>query len=129
MGGVLTLCAVFAVAATFTTYNSVMFILFALAGVSWAAINVNSYPMVVEMSHGADVGKFTGYYYAASMSAQTVTPIVSGAALQFIGYQTLFPYGAIFVALSFVTMMFVKHGDAKPTKPKTKLEAFEAMDD
>ncbi len=50
-----------------------------LIGFGWASINVNSYPMVVEMSRGgSDVGRFTGYYYTASMSAQILTPILSG---------------------------------------------------
>ena len=55
-----------------------MNILFTLAGVGWATINVNSYPMVVELSRGGDVGKYTGFYYTASMAAQTITPIFSG---------------------------------------------------
>ena len=86
---------------------------FLLVGVSWASINVNSLPMVVEMCSSADVGKFTGYYYTFSMAAQTITPIVAGYLLSNISYHALFPYAAIFVALSFVTMCFVKHGDSK----------------
>lgn len=113
----------------FQTLNWVMYLLFILAGIAWACINVNSYPMVVEMAGGGDVGRFTGYYYTASMAAQTFTPIVSGAALEHIGYWTLFPYATLFVGLSFVTMLFVHHGDARPAAPKSKLEAFEAMED
>lgn len=78
--------------------------------------------MVVEMSRGSDVGKFTGFYYSFSMAAQIVTPILSGALLEHVGYYTLFPYAAVFVALSFVTMLFVKHGDSKPVLPESKLE-------
>ena len=51
-----------------------MYVAFALVGLAWAAINVNSLPMVVEMCRGSDVGKFTGYYYTASMAAQGITP-------------------------------------------------------
>ena len=90
----------------------VMNCLFALAGIGWATINVNSYPMVVELAKSGDVGKYTGYYYTASMSAQIVTPILSGAFLTWGGMTTLFPYAAIFVAGAFVTMLFVKHGDS-----------------
>lgn len=98
-------------------------ILFALAGIAWATINVNSFPMVVELSQGGTIGKFTGYYYTASMAAQTLTPFVSGWIMDAMGtMNVLFPYGAIFVALSAVTMAFVKHGDSKPTAPKDKLE-------
>lgn len=113
---------------TYSSINLIMFIVFALVGLAWAAINVNSLPMVVEMCKGSDIGKFTGYYYTFSMAAQVVTPIVAGFLMRNIGYKTLFPYAAVFVALSFVTMLFVKHGDNKP-EAKKGLDAFEDMDD
>ena len=113
---------------TFKEINIIMFIVFALVGFAWAAINVNSLPMVVEMCKGSDIGKFTGYYYTASMAAQVVTPIVAGTLMRTISYKVLFPYAALFVALAFVTMSFVKHGDAK-AEAKKGLEAFEDMDD
>ena len=91
----------------------VMNALFALAGIGWATINVNSYPMAVELASRGDTGKYTGYYYTASMAAQTVTPILSGVFLD-INMKTLFPYATIFVALAFVTMLMVRHGDSKP---------------
>lgn len=107
-----------------------MWILFALAGIAWATINVNSFPMVVELATGSDIGKYTGYYYTASMAAQVVTPILSGALMDAFGTMgILFPYATIFVALSFVTMLFVKHGDSKPEKPKSKLEMLGGADD
>ena len=112
----------------FTSINAVMFIVFALVGLAWAAINVNSLPMVVEMCRGSDVGKFTGYYYTASMAAQVITPVLAGWLLQHVGYWTLFLYAALFVALSFVTMLFVRHGDSK-AEAKTGLDAFDSMDD
>ena len=93
-----------------------MNVLFATAGIGWATINVNSYPMVVELSRGGDVGKYTGFYYTASMAAQTLTPIISGFLMDTLGMTTLFPYGCVFVFLAFFTMLFVKHGDNKPTK-------------
>ncbi len=101
--------------------------LFALAGIGWATINVNSYPMVVELSRGSNVGKYTGFYYTASMSAQVVTPILSGVFLD-MNFRTLFPYAAIFVALSFVTMLFVRHGDAKPEAKSVVLDAVGGAD-
>ncbi len=126
--GIVLLAIAFASAAFFKSFSSMMFFFFALAGVGWASINVNSYPMVVEMSRSADVGKYTGVYYTFSMSAQIVTPILSGALLDFVGYWTLFPYGTFFVLAAFVTMLFVKHGDNKP-EPAVNIEAFDAMDD
>ena len=118
----------FVLTTTFTSINVVMFIVFALVGLAWASINVNSLPMVVEMCKGSDIGKFTGYYYTASMAAQIVTPVVAGTLMRTVSYKVLFPYAALFVALSFVTMLFVRHGDAK-VEGKRGLEAFEDMDD
>lgn len=106
----------------------VMYAVFALVGLAWAAINVNSLPMVVEMCKGSDIGKFTGYYYTASMTAQVITPVLAGALMRDISYQILFPYAAFFVSMSFVTMLFVRHGDSR-AEAKTGLDAFEDMDD
>ena len=105
----------------------VMNLLFALAGVAWATINVNSFPMVVEMCSGADVGKYTGFYYTASMTAQIITPMLSGFLMDKMGMTVLFPYAAVFVALAFMTMFLVRHGDAK-VAPKQGLEAFDSED-
>ena len=104
-----------------------MNLMFMLAGVGWATINVNSFPMVVEMCRGGNVGKYTGIYYTASMAAQTLTPMLSGVIMDRFGMTTLFPYATIFVSLSFVTMLFVKHGDNKPTAQKG-LEALNVED-
>ena len=111
----------------FDRINVIMYLVFLLVGLAWASINVNSLPMVVEMCRGSDVGKFTGYYYTASMTAQVITPILAGSLLSNVGYWILFPYAAIFVFLSFVTMRFVKHGDAK-AEAKKGLDAFEELD-
>lgn len=110
-----------------TGFSPVLYVLFALVGMAWASINVNSLPMVVEMCKGSEVGKFTGLYYTFSMSAQIVTPIVAGALLEHISYHTLFPYAACFVAASCVTMSFVKHGDNRIVAKKG-LEAFDVDD-
>jgi len=112
----------------FSSINVIMFIVFALVGFAWAAINVNSLPMVVEMCRGSDIGKFTGYYYTASMAAQVVTPILAGFLMRNVSYKVLFPYAAMFVIFSFITMTQVKHGDAAP-EVKKGLEAFEDMED
>ena len=132
MIGILILAACFLAGFFLTTrfneINMIMFIVFALVGFAWAAINVNSLPMVVEMCRGSDIGKFTGYYYTASMAAQVVTPIVAGFLMRNVSYKVLFPYAAVFVLLSFATMTMVKYGDAAP-EAKKGLEAFEDMDD
>lgn len=110
-----------------TDYSMVIYVIFAFTGIGWAAISVNSYPMVVEMSHGGDVGKYTGIYYTFSMLAQTITPIVSGALLEKVSYRTLFPYAFVFSILSLCTMLFVKHGNSKP-ELKNALENFDLDD-
>ena len=130
--GTLLLSGCFALGFVLTSLSNTitvpMFITFAMVGFAWASINVNSLPMVVEMCKGADIGKFTGYYYTASMAAQIVTPIVAGTLMRLIDYKVLFIYSAIFVLLSFMTMSQVKHGDQK-IEAKKGLAAFEDMDD
>ena len=106
-----------------TTPELVMYPVFILAGMGWATINVNSFPMVVELARGGDVGKYTGYYYTASMAAQIVAPILSGILYDLIGMRyVFFAFGTVFVALSFVTMLFVRHGDARVLEKKSALE-------
>ena len=102
--------------------------MFALAGIGWATINVNSFPMVVELSRGGDVGRYTGFYYTASMAAQTITPYLSGMLMDRTGMTSLFPYATVFVLLASVTMLFVRHGDGKPLPAGSRLEHFGAGD-
>lgn len=128
LGGVVLLASMFAIGAAVKEYHIWINGLFALVGVAWAAINVNSYPMVVEMSKGSDIGKFTGFYYTFSMAAQIVTPILSGFLLKHVGYFILFPYAAFFVVIAFFTMLFVRHGDSRPLPKKSRLEAFDVDD-
>jgi MFS family permease len=123
------LALAFGIASFMRSGSSVLLmnILFAAAGIGWATINVNSFPMAVELSSGADVGKYTGYYYTASMAAQTLTPLFSGWLMDNVADTVLFPYAAIFVALAIVTMMFVTHGDNKVVAKKG-LEALDIED-
>ena len=116
LGGIVMLATAFTVASFMRAGSPawLMYIMFAMAGVAWATINVNSFPMVVEMCSGGDVGKYTGFYYTASMAAQTATPMISGFLMDQFGMTALFPYAAIFVALAFVTMALTRHGDARP---------------
>lgn len=109
-------------------YHGLVNVAFAVIGIGWAAINVNSYPMIVEMSKGSDIGKFTGTYYTFSMAAQILTPILSGFLLENVSYRTLFPYAFVFSVLAFITMAQVRHGDARPDKKKSLLENFDVDD-
>ena len=126
MAGVVMLAAAFGAAAFMRAGSPeiIMYILFALAGIGWATINVNSFPMAVEMCSGGDIGKYTGFYYTASMIAQIATPMLSGYLMDRMGMTVLFPYAAVFVALAFGTMMLVRHGDNK-VEAKRGLEAFD----
>ena len=126
LAGVVMLTAAFLTASFLRADSSplLMNAMFALAGIAWATINVNSFPMVVEMCRGGDIGRYTGYYYTASMAAQTITPYLSGALMDRAGMTTLFPYATVFVALAFVTMLLVRHGDSKPVARK----GLEALD-
>lgn len=122
----LTLC--YLCASFYTSYHGTMNLFFGIIGFAWAAINVNSFPMVVEISANGDVGKYTGYYYTFSMAAQVITPILSGFLLEHVSYRTLFPYAVVFSVLAFCTMLMVRHGDSKPEKKDSILESFDVDD-
>ncbi len=109
-------------------YHGLINLAFAAIGIGWAAINVNSYPMVVEMAKGCDIGKYTGTYYTFSMTAQIMTPVLSGFLLENVSYRTLFPYAFVFSVLAFITMSQVRHGDVRPDKKKSVLENFDVDD-
>lgn len=126
--GIVLLGSCFLAAGLYPTYHVTMVIFFAIIGFAWAAIGVNSYPMVVEMSKAGDVGKYTGYYYTFSMAAQVITPILSGYLLENVSYKTLFPYSVTFCVLAFITMSQVKHGDSKPMPKKDLLENLDIDD-
>ncbi len=131
MGGIVLMIAAFAMAFIYTLlsdqFSPILYVLFVMIGVGWAAINVNSLPMVVEMCKGSDIGKFTGTYYTFSMAAQIVTPIVAGWLMNHVSYGTLFPYSLCFITAAFLTMSMVKHGDSEVTV-KQGLEAFDVDD-
>lgn len=122
------LTSMFGVSFLFIEPHSAVNIVFALVGIAWAAINVNSYPMVVEMSKGSNIGKYTGLYYTFSMAAQVITPILSGYLLD-VSYKILFPYATIFAGISFVTMLFVRHGDCKAPVKASVLEHLDVDND
>ena len=128
MIGIVLLGSCFLAAGFYNSYHFTMNIFFAIIGFAWAAIGVNSYPMVVEISTAGDVGKYTGYYYTFSMAAQVVTPILSGFLLEHVSYRTLFPYAVFFTVLAFCTMCMVKHGDSKPVPKKSMLENLDVDD-
>ena len=127
-GGLVLLLISYLSAAFFSTYHPAINIGFVLIGIGWAAISVNSLPMVVEICSLGDVGKYTGVYYTFSMAAQIFTPIFSGFFMQHISYRVLFPYACVFTVLAMITMSMVKHGDSKPQEKKKVWEHFDVED-
>ncbi len=122
MAGVIGLASSFLVCTFVTGGGALLYILFGIVGISWGAINVNSFPMAVEIASDGDEGRYTGYYYTFSMAAQVLTPVLSGVFLQYVSYRSLFPYGVVFAALAFFTMSQVKHGDIVKDEKKSLLE-------
>lgn len=90
------------------SFGVVLIILMIIAGIGWAIINVNSYPMFVELSSSKNVGKFTGYYYAASQIAQSITPIAIGFVFDWIGIEAFFPYATIFMGIALIVFCLIK---------------------
>lgn len=128
LGGLVLMGACYLFAGFFGDYHLIINVGFALIGVAWAAINVNSLPIVIAISSYGNVGKYTGYYYAFSMSAQIITPVLSGFFLEYVSYRTLFPYAFVFTVLAFITMTQVRHGDSRPEKKKDMLESYDVED-
>lgn len=125
LAGVIILAAAFFMGnfVTSKTPEFIMYPIFILAGIGWATINVNSFPMAVELAKSGNVGKYTGYYYTASMAAQIVAPILSGFLYDIFGMRAVFfAFGTAFVVFSFITMLFVRHGDNKIETDKSALE-------
>ena len=122
IAGVIGLGASFLICSFVTGGGWLLRILFATVGISWGAINVNSFPMAVEIASDGDEGRYTGYYYTFSMAAQVLTPILSGVFLQYVSYRSLFPYGVVFAVLALFTMLNVKHGDVVTGTKKSLLE-------
>lgn len=105
----------------------IIYVLLGIGGISWALININSYPMVVEMTSSKGIGKYTGYYYFFSMTAAIVSPILFGYIKDMIGDRFLFVYSSIAMVLAFFFMMLVKHGESKP-EAKSAFEGIEHME-
>lgn len=111
----------FFIASFITKWNFLGFIiLFMSAGFGWAAINSNSYPMVVEYASGKNGGKFTGFYYTSSQLAQTITPLIIGWVMDLIGRRMMFPYATFFLVVSITFMLIVKENHNNQNQKGTK---------
>lgn len=107
-----------------------LYILWLFKGFGMSLVHVNSYPMVVELCTGKKIGQFTGYYYAASMSAQTITPIAFGALLLAPSFDwNLLPiYAGICIAVSAAVFVFVKNVKTRKTHISKGLAALDVDD-
>ncbi|NJE46977.1 MFS transporter [Thermococcus sp. GR7] len=85
--------------------------LFFVGGIGWAMVNVNSLPMVVDMTTEEKLGGYTGLYYFFSQAANLVAPPLSGAFIDVAGYKTLLPFATLFFILAMIAMQFVRRGD------------------
>ena len=114
-------------------YNSFpiyLYFIWAIKGFGMSLVHVNSYPMVVELCSSKKVGRFTGFYYASSMAAQTITPVALGSLLllESFSFQLLPVYALVLVAVAAIIFMFVKNIKIKKEKVKKGLEALDVDD-
>ena len=101
-----------------------------LKGFGMSLVHVNSYPMVVELCPNSKIGRYTGYYYASSMAAQTITPVLVGLLLlaPSFSWQVLPIYGGICLLIAGVVFFFVKNVKSTKTTFKKGLEALDVDD-
>jgi maltose/moltooligosaccharide transporter len=93
----------------------ILSIILMIAGLGWAMINVNSLPMVVDMTEDINIGTYTGLYYLSSQLAATIGPLIFGWAIQFANndYRLLMAVSPVFLILAFFMMLRVHRGEAK----------------
>ncbi len=86
-----------------------------LAGISWALININSLPMVVDMTDDLHIGTYTGLYYLFSTMAAIAGPNLNGLIVQLSGanYALIMVAGPVFMLLALLMMLGVRRGEAK----------------
>lgn len=127
LAGITLLLLVF-ISLVFIRDTRIMYGILAVGGISWALININSYPMVVEMTSNKKIGRYTGFYYFFSMLAAIVSPILFGFIKDQLGDSFLFIYSSVALVVAFFFMMLVKHGEAKTTESKSAFEGIEHME-
>ena len=111
-------------------FPRLLYAVWALKGFGMALVHNCSFPMVVELCSSKKIGRFTGYYYAASMSAQTITPVALGLVLDAtMAWRILPVYAGLLTAMSFgVFMGLVKNIPAKKLENVKGLEALGGED-
>ena len=107
MGPVIVVTALVLAALFVSHFGWLIYVLFAVSGIGWALVMVNSYPMFVEMSHGKNIGRVTSLYYFVSQGAMFITSNVSGYVFKYVGYKFYFWYAVIFMACALFVAFFV----------------------
>lgn len=107
-------------------YSPMIYVWVSISGIGMGTIATTIYPMIMEVASERTTGRYTGYYYTASMSAQIITPILSGAVMEFIGYRYLYLYAIACAILAALPLFFVKKGNTillKDLKPNVAVSA------
>ncbi len=107
-----------------------LYVVWFVKGFGMSLVHVNSYPMVVELCNSKKIGKFTGYYYAASMAAQTITPVALGSILLVptFDFGILPIYALICTGVALVIFIFIKNVKTVKTSFKKGLETMDQGD-
>lgn len=107
-------------------YSPMIYVWVSISGIGMGTVATTIYPMIMEVASERTTGRYTGYYYTASMSAQIITPILSGAVMEFIGYRYLYLYAIACAILAALPLFFVKKGNTillKDLKPNVAVSA------
>lgn len=92
-------------------YSPLIYVFVSISGVGMGTVATTIYPMIMEVASEKTTGRYTGYYYTASMSAQIITPILSGAVMEFIGYRYLYLYAIVCALLAALPLVMVQKGN------------------
>jgi len=113
------------------SFPIVIYIVWFIKGLGMSLVHVNSFPMVVELCNSEKIGRYTGYYYASSMAAQTLTPVLLGLLLlnEGFGFDSLPFYGLACSLGAAVIFLFIKNVQNKKTTIAKGLEAFGQEED
>lgn len=107
-------------------YSPMVYVWVSISGIGMGTVATTIYPMIMEVASERTTGRYTGYYYTASMSAQIITPILSGAVMEFIGYRYLYLYAIACAILAALPLFFVQKGNTillKDLKPNVAVSA------
>jgi len=109
----LTMLVVFLLGGYFITNMTYLTAMLILAGIAWALININSFPMVSDIAPPGKIGSYTGLYYFFSMFAAIIAPPIAGGLMDLFGHRALFLFSPLFMVLAILCMLQVKRGEAQ----------------